>query len=96
GKFVRTVFELGQRALNIVEKWCRDHNLSVNPAKTVIVPFTKKTNLAGALQLSLKGESLNLSTSVKYLGVILDKRLTWNGHLNTKIDKAIAAFWVCR
>jgi hypothetical protein len=34
--------------------------------------------------------------SVKYLGVILDSRLTWREHVDAKVKKARNSLWVCR
>jgi hypothetical protein len=42
GKFPNTVSELLQEALNIVQQWCDMTQLSINPQKMVIVPFTWK------------------------------------------------------
>jgi hypothetical protein len=42
GKFLQTVSEVLQTALCMVQKWCERINLSINPNKIVIIPFTKK------------------------------------------------------
>jgi len=39
---------------------------------------------------------LSLSGSVKYLGVILDSRLTWREHVEVKVRKAYNLLWACR
>jgi len=39
---------------------------------------------------------MSLSHQVKYLGVIVDSKLTWKPHLDHKCNKAIAVFWQCR
>jgi hypothetical protein len=40
GKFRNTVSELLQEALSMVQCWCDRTQLSINPQKMVIVPFT--------------------------------------------------------
>jgi hypothetical protein len=42
GKFPKTVSELLQEALSMVQQWCDRTQLSINPQKMVIVPFTRK------------------------------------------------------
>jgi hypothetical protein len=37
-----------------------------------------------------------LSSEVKYLGLTLDKGLTWKEHLDKATSKAYKAFWTCR
>jgi len=76
-KFPNTVSGLIQWALHTVEVWCGGLGLSVNPDKTGLVAFTRKRKLTGFFEPHLFGKSLQLSRSVKYLGVILDSRLTW-------------------
>jgi hypothetical protein len=48
----------------------------------VIVPFTRKTDLRGLKEPTVSGHTLQLTTDVKYLGLILDKGLTWKAQLN--------------
>ncbi|CAK1588958.1 unnamed protein product [Parnassius mnemosyne] len=45
GKTASIVCDLTQAALRIVERWCREHDLTVNPNKTVLVMFTQKRKL---------------------------------------------------
>lgn len=83
-----------QSALNHTSYWCTKEGLSINPSKTVIIPFTnrRKHNIVSP---TMKGERLNFSTEVKYLGVILDRKLNWNPHLDYAVKKATTAIWAC-
>ena len=45
GKFEGVLCERMQGALRIIEEWCREHSLSVNPRKTEMVLFTRKRKL---------------------------------------------------
>lgn len=62
------------RALRSFINWCRDEGLTLNLAKTIIVPF-KRNSKIDKVKLSLGNTNIELSEEVKYLGVILDKRL---------------------
>ena len=42
GTFLHTILEHLQEALSMVQHWCNRTQLSINPQKMVIVPFTRK------------------------------------------------------
>ena len=86
GKFPNTVSGLIQWATHTVEEWCSGLCLSVNPDKTGLVPFTRKRTLPGFFEPRLFGKTLQRFMSVKYLGVILDSRLTWKEHMDVKVN----------
>jgi hypothetical protein len=59
-----------QNALYLVQRWCEQVGLSVNPNKTTAILFTKNRNLDGFIKTRLFGIELEMQTQVKYLGVI--------------------------
>lgn len=96
GRFPGTITDLMRRVLLLVEGWCREVNLTVNPGKTVLVPFTRKRVQGMFNDISFFGTILEVSTEVKYLGVILDSKLTWKPHLDSRVKKAKMLFWRTR
>jgi ribonuclease HI len=96
GKYGSTVSEVAQRALKISEKWCKNCNLSINPSKATILPITHRYKTTGLKLLKLFETYLPYSSQVKYLGVILDKRLNWEAQLDHITDKAVKSFYACR
>ena len=76
--------------------WCGELGLSVNPNKTGFVAFTGKRKLPGFFEPRLFGKTLQRSMLVKYLGVILDTRLTCKKHVDVKVKKAEISVWACR
>ncbi|XP_048004470.1 uncharacterized protein LOC125240570 isoform X2 [Leguminivora glycinivorella] len=96
GLVISTLCNLTQTALKIVEKWCTENDLSVNPKKTDTILFTHKRKLGIYEMPTLFGTRLTLSKEVKYLGIILDDKLNWSKHLEQKLSKATVAFWQCR
>jgi hypothetical protein len=64
--------------------------LTINPNKTVVIPFTRKRNIKG-----LKSKRIQVFSDVKYLGITIDKGLTWKMQLD-KVIKAYKAFWTGR
>jgi hypothetical protein len=47
GKFLSTICDLMQRALNCVQNWCGEIGLNVNADKTSMVLFTKNLEFGG-------------------------------------------------
>ena len=66
------------------------------PNKAVVIPFTRKRLLSGLRPLWLYGKQLQWATEVKYLGVTLDKELTWRAHADNTIAKALRVLGMCR
>jgi hypothetical protein len=62
----------------------------------VIVPFAWKTDLRGLKEPTFSGHTLQLTTKVKYIGLILDRGLTWKAQLKNVMNKAYRAFWTCK
>jgi ribonuclease HI len=96
GKFLSTVCDLMQNAMDIVQNWCNEVGLSVNADKTTTVLFTRNRRLVGYTEPTLFGRAIGLKDQVKYLGVILDNKLTWNSHIDHRLRKATIALWQCR
>lgn len=96
GKFGGVISNLTQRALGIVETWCTAEGLTVNPAKTTVVAFTRRRKLQDLKVLRLWGKELQLSSEVKYLGLLLDTKLNFTTHLEKITIKATRALWACR
>jgi hypothetical protein len=95
-KFPNTVSELLQKALSMVQQWCDRTQLSINPQKMVIVPITQKRDVRGLREPTFSGQTLQLTTEVRYLGLILDNGLTWKAQLKNVMNKAYKAFWTCK
>lgn len=96
GPVLSVLFELMQRALDMVRRWCISKGLGVNPSKTQVVLYTRKRKLERIPELTMEGQVLPLSKTVKYLGVVMDCTLSWKAHLDYALKRANAAFWTLR
>jgi hypothetical protein len=57
----------------------------------MVVPFTRKRDLRGLKESTLLGHILQLTTKVKYPGIILDKGLTRKTQPKNMMNKAYKA-----
>ena len=91
-KFPNTVSRLIQWALHTVEMWCDEVGFSVN--RTGFVVFTRRRKLLGFFEPNVLG-LIYIALSIKYLGIVLDSRLTWREHGDVKVRKAQNLLWAC-
>ena len=97
GKYPRLVSELMQSALNLIQTWCISIGMNINPGKVSVVPFTRKQKINSRLNtLYIFNKEIHYSNETKYLGVTLDKTLTFNSHLKNVIRKATLSVWTCK
>lgn len=96
GKFISTLCEKQQSALKIVEDWCKQSGLSVNPEKIKLILFTSKRPRDGLFNPTLTGKEVKFVSEAKHLGVTIDEKLTWQPHVELKIQKAINSFWAVK
>jgi hypothetical protein len=71
-----------------IEDWLCANRLSLNAAKTEILLF-RPNNKSCSVNFNLKilNKRIFLSNKVKYLGVVLDSRLSWRCHLSELAKK---------
>jgi hypothetical protein len=74
----RTLQSIHERCL----EWARKHGASFAPEKYILVHFTKaRTKHNTACRLTLPSLTITSCPSARVLGVILDKKLSWQPHL---------------
>lgn len=96
GKFINTITDLMENALNTLKNWCVSCGLNVNPTKTELVLFTNKYKIPDFKLPAFGGVTLKLSESAKYLGIILDSKLNWNKNIEERRKKAYNALYACK
>ncbi|GBO18646.1 putative RNA-directed DNA polymerase from transposon BS [Araneus ventricosus] len=89
GSIINYVIHTLQKSLNNIEKWCTLWRVAINTDKTHAVMFRKGTSRKELKTLSFFDEDLTWDNEVKYLGLILDDKLTFRSHLKYNTEK----FW---
>lgn len=96
GKYLSTISELMESALKELSRWAEQKGLGVNPRKTELVLFTRKRKIPNFTLPKLDGTTIVLSSEAKYLGVILDSKLTWKRNVEERMKKGLNALYACK
>ena len=88
-KKLKTIETIINTDLKQVVKWLRLNKLSLNADKTELIFFHSQRNSMSYENISIQfdGKKLYPVDKVKYLGMYLDKYLSWNYHLENLCQK---------
>ncbi|KAJ4430518.1 hypothetical protein ANN_19106 [Periplaneta americana] len=75
-----------QQFLHLVDVWCNKWKIKMNPSKSNVIQFTYKRNTENQ-SITLQGEEVSHAESVRYLGLYLDRKLTWNTHISSLVKR---------
>ena len=70
----------------LLEKWCARWRISVNADKSALVKFSRSRTTTA--NIHFQGTQVPNVNSTKYLGVIIDKNLSYKEHITHAINKA--------
>lgn len=74
--------------LSIANQFFIGKNLLINPIKSSFIQFcTKQTRFQISPHIQIDGKELSQVNSTKFLGLIIDKHLSWNDHVNHVVKK---------
>lgn len=79
-----------QRYLDSLLEWAEAWRIRYNPEKTEAVYCTQRRAIP-RLQLTLGNAEIAWKSSAKYLGIYIDRRLTWKTHIEKACNKGKAA-----
>jgi hypothetical protein len=92
---VTTLRDLMDHALKMTRRRCKTKGRVVNPQKNNGIIFIKHKP-EPTEPLRLKGEEIAFTSTVIYLGVLLDPKVNWKQHLIDKRKKFYSSMWVCK
>ena len=76
-----------QKYFDRFQAWCDKWGVRISKTKTTAMIFSNKQNEENSVHLKIKGDEIKFEKQVKFLGMILDQRLTWTKHINYIIDR---------
>lgn len=79
-----------QRASDNIQEYCKAWKLELNPEKTEALFFTKRTaeRAFPSRDIRVENQLIPWGNSAKYMGVYLDRRLTFKRHIEYVIQKS--------
>ena len=88
-----TLVEIAQPKINQAVEWGANNGLTFSVDKTTAVFFSRQKKfhshvLPRIKKLTINGAEIKPSSSMTYLGVILDQKLNWSLHIDNKVGKA--------
>lgn len=73
-----------QETIKAISEWCEHQHLALSAEKTVFIPFT---NSLKDISLTINNAIITPSQSTKYLGIVVDKYLSFKEHVNQLCEK---------
>ena len=73
--------------LKEISEWLKVNKLSLNIKKTHYMIFTTKRKRLVDVSLQIDGHIINKTDSTKFLGVIIDNKLSWKNHIKHVVGK---------
>ena len=96
----KVIEKIMNNELKLLYDWLCANKLSLNVGKTEFIIFRPpRTKLENRVVLKLNGKKIYESRKIKYLGLIMDDRLTWRFHINElckKLGRAVGMFYKLR
>ena len=86
----------GTKLIELINKWCRSHHLRMSTSKTVAMLVKGSMNEKHLPTLKINGKNVKYVNTVKYLGVILDRRLTFVAHATISQNKGSGVHVFCQ
>ena len=91
-KNIRVLEDNVNSALTEVNEWLNTNKLSLNVEKSNHVIFHPPQQKVPSINLIVNQRKLEHKEYIKYLGVLIDSKLSWKSHIR-EISKKISVAW---
>ena len=81
GTDIHVIEDTINKELSNISTWLKVNRLSLNVKKTHFMMFTNKRYSIAKIEIKIDNEPIEETTKTKFLGVIIDNKLTWKDHI---------------
>lgn len=97
GNSIKSIMDQAQCDLDLLNSWLQSNLLTINTAKTNYIIFAAKNKqIDQHKDLTINNQIIHKVSKEKYLGLILDKQLTWTPHIQNIRKKLTSLIAVLR
>jgi hypothetical protein len=79
-----------------INKWFQDNFITLNLNKTYFIQFLNKNLGNPDIQIKIENKQIEPVKETNFLGLIIDDKLSWKGHIDYMIPKLSLACYVMR
>jgi len=83
-------------AIRQINKWFQDNLITLNLNKTYFLQFINKSIDNSDIRIKTESKFIATVKETKFLGLIIDNKLSWKGHIDYIIPKLSSACYVMR
>ena len=88
GSDLTTIGSKMNKKLTKINNYLTKKNLTISPGKSVATLFTRKNKIPEKPNIFIGGSIVEYKDSAKYLGLILDRKMTWKHQIGATMSKA--------
>ena len=81
GSTIQEVIEIVEQLTKKLVSWVYSNGLALNLKKTCYMIFSKRRLDTSSLQITIDGQIIARKNEARFLGVIVDEKLTWSSHI---------------
>ena len=89
-----------QSELNLImyriNMWFQENLNALNLGKTYFIHFSNNSNNNSDIQIKIKNANIATVNGIKFLGLIIDSKLSWKGHVDHIVPRLNSACYCMR
>ena len=97
-KSTNELHEITTNTVTVLQDWFAANKLTINSTKSKLLIFTaniRATNIS-MLPIMCNNNTIEYVTNFKFLGIIMDDKLTWKEHINSICGKLLKIIYILR